>query len=143
MKAMVRLRFLLACLLMAALPLQGLAAVSMMLCSAPASKAITMSDAGHGHGHDAAASASHDHHAPAADPGMPNHAVHAHGAAPADDGAAASHECGICGAGCHSVAITSTVAAVHLSTLAQASVATPVPQVHTRTTPVPDRPPRA
>jgi predicted lipid-binding transport protein (Tim44 family) len=152
---MVRLRVLLACLLMAALPLQGMAAVSMMLCSGSAAKtmAVSVPMANASHGHDAAAQAahapalhdhaSHDHGAMAADTDT-HHPTHAHGESTGTDtSAGASHECGICGAGCHSVAITSDTVAVHASALPQAPIATPIPPVHTRTTPVPDRPPRA
>lgn len=151
MRPMVRFRLLLACLLMAALPLQGLAAVSMMLCG--------------GGGGGAAAAQAHAHHATGA-PGSPHtadlvqdasiphdhagheaqagHAGHSHDAV-AEDGIAthADHKCGICGAGCHSVAITSASVAVQVSVMPQAPLAPPSPAVHTRTTPVPERPPRA
>jgi len=128
---------------MAALPLQGLAAVSMLLCSGTASKVMQMPDAGHGQGLDSAGATSHDHHAMSADHGMQDHAAHAQSASEPHDHGAASHECGICGAGCHSVAIAPSADALHLSSVPQGPAATPIPQVHTRTTPVPDRPPRA
>jgi hypothetical protein len=146
---MARLRILIACLLMAALPLQGLAAVTMMLCGATVAAAGAAEHhhpgAGSAHragaAHGVPADAVHDASGHA---GHGGHAGHAHGAdADAAASSDAGHECGICGAGCHSVAIASSADPVPPALLPMAPRAAAAPPMHTRTTPVPERPPRA
>ena len=130
---MLRLRWLLACLLMAALPLQGMAAVTLMLCGPAkmaAAHAVAVADHGHhpdhGHGVDAHPHAA-DH-----DPDQ--------GSAPGPD---MGHKCGLCAAGCHSAAISQTPRPLALTTLPRAEAAEPFSGFHSRATTVPDKPPRA
>ncbi len=122
---------LLAWLVMAAIPLQGLAAASMLYC-------------GMGAHHDAqaesAATAQHDH------------SQHAHGVdGKASKGAGnvqqklpdAAHKCGVCASCCHSVAITELPQTAVFAPLPQVQWAEPFVLLHARPAVVPDRPPRA
>lgn len=138
------LRLVIAWLVMAALPLQGLAAASMLFCDqathATASQQVGHDHASHGHaqaGHDRDAQ---DHHGPAdaeaspsADPGE-----HAAGSL-VDDG----HGCPICASCCNLVAASETP-----TLMADASPPAGLPaqgdaRVSTRHEPQPDKPPRA
>ncbi len=134
---MFKLRFLLAWLLMAAVPTQGFAAASMLFCGmgmqhVPAgAKAIAAMDAPHDHaamhGPTSDATQGHSH---AADPAQ---------GAPSD----ADHTCNICAACCNGVDL---VGLSHMSAMApapQAPLAEPFVRVHTLPSPVPDKPPRA
>ncbi|WP_407646661.1 DUF2946 family protein [Caenimonas koreensis] len=134
---MLRLRVVLAWLLLLALPLQGFAAASMLYCG-PAGKAALASVATHAHGepHAHDGKVAHDHQHDHVSPGSQPHE--------ADQQLPdAGHSCGVCGACSHSVAITETPHLVN---------PTPVPHVlrseffvafPTRPSPVPDKPPRA
>jgi hypothetical protein len=127
-------------LLLLAIPLQGLAAASMLYCDpAPKAAQAHQLQSAHEHGHDAhAMSASpHDHakHDHVASDAGQQHA----GASSATDG---DHKCSLCAA-CQVVGISDSP---HTSTFS----ATPqIPwvelfiPVHSRPTPVPDKPPRA
>lgn len=138
---MVRLRILLAWLLMAALPVQGFAAVSMLLCDS----------AGASHQHVAASAPAHEHMAH--DGAHGDHADgHHHAQAdpqaqPASSDPASGndtgHRCATCGNSCHGVAIASAPVALKLSSAAPPETAEPVAPLTSRHTPVPDKPPRA
>ncbi len=128
---MSRIRTVLAWLLLLAIPLQGIAAASMLYCGPAARAAVQVQQ-----------SVAAEHHHGQAD----NHADHAghHGGA-AEDGALpdAGHKCGLCAACCHSVALTETPFAVALSPAPQLTWDEPFVPVHSRPSPVPDKPPRA
>ena len=135
-------RVLLAWLLMAAIPLQGLAAASMLYC-------------GMGAHHGAQAVLATLHSPTSADSGATkrhDHSQHGHAAAGegkkvADDVKQklpdAAHKCGVCASCCHSLAITEFPQTVVFAPLPQAELAEPFVLIHTRPTLVPDRPPRA
>lgn len=126
---MFRFRLLLAWLVMAALPLQGFAAVSMLFCGVER------------------AAAAHDH-------SSHRHATTGHSASEhtnADSGAGAKadqepqgHACAAC-ASCYPVVAVGGFEPIARSTAAPPGVApsAPLVRVATRTTPVPDKPPRA
>lgn len=130
-----RLRLFLACVLLLAIPLQGLAAAGMLYCAGAAA---------HAHGHTAVvASAAHDHHGH-------QHSGHAHALAepqqepgPAATLPGADHKCGACAACCHGVAIAAGFQPVAPASAPQAPAAEPVLHLYSRSAPVPDKPPRA
>lgn len=131
---MSRIRTVLAWLLLLAIPLQGIAAASMLYCGPAARAAVQLqqsSSAGH-------------HHMQAADHG--GRAGHTgHHAGKATDGALpdAGHKCGVCAACCHGAALTGTPLAVALSPAPQLAWNEPFVPVYSRPSPVPDKPPRA
>ena len=135
---MIRFRFLMLWLLMAAVPLQGLAAASMLYCGMGVQHGAAQSMAV------AATSvpdpASHDHERD-------------HGAmAKADKSAdgqqqlqqlpGANHECSVCAACSNAVAITTVASSVGAMPLPQAELAEPFVLIQRRPAPVPDKPPR-
>ena len=135
---MIRLRFLLLWLVMAAVPLQGLAAVSMLYCGM---------DAQHGQAHrvvgaDTAAldHTSHDqeHH----------QSVMAEAVKSSDGQQAqlqlpgADHQCSLCASCSNAVAFTSVKSSVGAMPLPQAELAEPFVLIQRRPAPVPDKPPR-
>ena len=123
---MARLRMFLACLLLIAIPLQGLAAASMLFCDSDSRQA----------------SVEHDH-------AMHQHA--GHDQVQADDNeqpgdsvvADSGHTCSVCAACCHSAAISETPQVPAFSPVYQTVWAQPLVLVHSRPSPVPDKPPRA
>ncbi len=131
---MSRIRLLLAWLVLAAIPLQGFAAASMLFCGMgsghqPAPQ--VQAQAGEHHDH-----ASHGH----------GHVVAEKAAQPADGQAQlpdASHKCGVCAACSHSVAITQTPRVLALAPPPQAQASEPFVLIHPRPSTVPDKPPRA
>lgn len=132
---MSRIRLLLAWLVLAAIPLQGFAAASMLFCGMGAAHHQAQVQV------ERQPTASHDH------------AQHGHGdavkeqaAQPADGQAQlpdASHKCGVCGSCCSSAALTGTPPALALAPPLQAEAAEPFVLIHARPAVVPDRPPRA
>ncbi len=133
------LRLALLWLVMAALPLQGFAAASMLFCGPSGHASAAQQD-------------SHDHASHSQDGGHKHDAAHADtassqpqeggpqtGAATVDDG----HSCPICASCCNLVALSETPA-LHLSTDAPRSPPLEGPsRVLTRDAPTPDKPPRA
>lgn len=128
------LRLFVAWLMMAALPLQGFAAASMVFCS--------------------------EHHAAATSPaegyatsGEHDHACHSHGVKAQADNAVdesaeaelpdATHKCGICASCCHSLAIAQNVRWSAFSPVPQAESAEPFLLIRTTPATVLDKPPRA
>lgn len=129
----------LACVLLAALPWQGVAAAAMVLCGpaapasaaqgeAPTDPALVADHAthhGHGGGHDA---------------------PHAHdGSADAGQGlqADADHHCGACSLCGHALALPCAPVTLHSPPLPQGPVAGAWPRPDSRVAPLPDKPPRA
>lgn len=121
---MVRLRALFIWLVVLALPLQGLAAVTMVLCTGGAS-------------HHAAAAAPAD--APSASAGH-DHSQHDHSSA---DAKPLNHKCGICAACCHSIALSSSPPAVSAQPLPAADLLEPFVVIHAVSPQALERPPRA
>jgi cytochrome c553 len=126
-----RVRHLLAWLVLAALPMQGFAAASMLFCGMPAQPAAQVhapapdhhDHAAHGHGHDVKADPSDGRQQ-----------------AQADDQA---HACGVCAACCHSAAIAPTPQVLALDSLPLAQAAEPFVRIHPRPPTVADKPPRS
>ena len=117
---MSRIRLLLAWLVMAAIPLQGFAAASMLFCGAAAGQGtavVAMADGPH------------------------DHAAHRHG--DGDAAGKASHSCATCATCCHSAAITETPRVPALPPLAGTLAAQPFLLILARPSAVPDKPPRA
>lgn len=130
---MLRIRLLFAWLVLAALPLQGFAAASMLYCG--------MGAAGHGAAAQVQAMTP-DHHDHAAH----NHAPVAKVEKTADGKAQlpdSSHKCGVCASCCSSAAITETPRVLAITQLPQSEAAAPFVPIHPRPSPVPDKPPRA
>lgn len=135
-------RVFLAWLVMAAIPLQGLAASSMLYCGMGAH-----------HGAEAVVATVHlPVSTESRATGRHEHSQHGHEAAVdgkkmADDVKQklpdAAHKCGVCASCCHSLAIADFPQTVVFAPLPQAEVAGPFVLIHTRPTLVPDRPPRA
>lgn len=130
---MIRVRFLLLWLVMAAVPLQGLAAASMLYCGIGAQ---------HGSAHSMAVAAP-----------VPDHASHDHDhdavaeAVQATDGQqqqlpGTSHECSVCASCSNAVAMTTVASSVGTMPLPQTDLAEPFVLIQRRAAPVPDKPPR-
>ena len=140
---MVRLRLLLVWLLMAAIPMQGFAAASMLFCGMG-----TEHMQAHTTGASQASLGSRQvqeimHH---------EHSSHDHATAGArgktttdiKQGVAdTAHKCSICAACCNGVAIVGLELGIAVVPVAQATLAEPFVLIHTRPSPVPDKPPRA
>lgn len=128
---LVRLRLVLTWILMAAVPVQGFAAGSMLFCAAATHEVA-------GQGSELAAqhdNAGHSHEAGAvAKPGTPTGK-----AAVADT----QHQCSLCAACCHSVGIMELPSAWQADSAPQAELADPFVLIVSHLTPLPDKPPRA
>lgn len=113
---MSRLRILFAWLLIAAVPMQGFTAASMLFCGM---------------------GAQHQHTDQASEP-------HAHATDSAPDASPdGGQKCSICAACCNGVALVGVSHMAAVAPAAQAELADPFVLIHTRPTPVPDKPPRA
>ena len=137
----VRFRLLLAWLMMAAVPLQGFAAASMLFCSAAiheggTSQAQPMA-AGH-HGHAGHAVHRHADETAVNAPETAASTSQAFGALPD-----VAHACSVCASCCHNVAITEFPSVVALAPLPRADVAQPLLLPYSRPSPIPYKPPRA
>jgi len=139
---MSRLRILFVWLLMAAVPMQGFAAASMLFCGSGSQRQHTHVQAGamaavanHGEAHTAAP---HDH-------ASHSHAGKAHGnAADKKHGLPdATHKCSTCAACCNVVAMIGPQHEIALAPAPKADLAEPFVLILVRATPVPDKPPRA
>ena len=132
-------RILLAWLLMAALPMQGFAAASMLFCG--------MGTQHHGA---PAADAPHDHAAMLGQATVEHVQASAmgatHGALP-DTRPATQHDlqhtCSICAACCNGAALIGLPQSMAVAPAAQAELAELLVLIHTIPSPVPDKPPRA
>jgi len=140
------LRFLLACIVMFAVPVQGFASTTMLLCGGGAGHHASVSDVGtnvatppsgehdhakHGHG-------THKGQAPEMKAGDSN--------GPSDLKASSSnvaHKCGACASCCHLVAISETGQAVLPVPLPHSTLTQPAVHVASLPAIVPDKPPRA
>jgi hypothetical protein len=119
-------RLLVACLLIAALPLQGIAAASMAFCATGGSPAAAQAAP---HGHDGAA-------------------AHTHAVAATPDGSATAlpdtaHACSVCMACCHAVGLVQTAEFGALQPSPQGPIAAASAPLYERPASVLERPPRA
>lgn len=119
---MSRLRILFAWLLLTAIPMQGFAAASMLLC---------------GMGHQPQSV----HMAPAASAMPAGH--HDHAAMHGKVASGKSHTCSICASCCNSMALIATEPMLHSEPAPQSAWREPLVQIYNRPSPVPDKPPRA
>ncbi|MBA2673795.1 hypothetical protein [Ramlibacter sp.] len=142
------LRVLLAWLVMLAVPVQGFAATSMLMCDGGAGHhAAAQSKANRATAHD---HGKHDHagHAIHADAGH-DHASHDQGhakqaKAEIKKASDLQQKCSVCASACcHAVAITSTAVLQSASALPLIRIVEPFVAIHSRATTVPDKPPRA
>ncbi len=121
------LRLVIACLVMAALPLQGIAAASMLFCGSQAAARVAEAASHHGH-HTSMDAAVHDH-APAADD--------AHSAD------AQEHSCPICAACSQAQAVGEFDSLPLAAPAPSAEPSQPPVRVSSRALTLPDKPPRA
>ncbi|MRD49116.1 hypothetical protein GHT07_17710 [Caenimonas koreensis DSM 17982] len=154
-----RLRLIVAWLLLLAIPLQGLAAASMLYCGGALPEAA--SQAQH-HAHSDGAGMPHDavkahhegkaHHAGmGGDMDMSGDVVQADpqhvGATPTDDGSApsthADHKCSVCAACCNLFVVAAVPVVFASPAPSIAPGASPVTALQSRPITVPDKPPRA
>jgi hypothetical protein len=125
----VRLRLFLMWLLMAAIPLQGLAAASMLFCAAAT--------------HDAKVQASH-----VSASVWHDHSSHVHAGPVAkqtaglDKAPDATHECGLCAACCHSIAVTEPPAIAARVLELRIDLLDPFLLIASQPSSIPDKPPR-
>jgi len=134
------IRILFAWLLLTALPLQGFAAATTLLCGPAHHGPVAAAAAGSHHG----SADDHDHgheHAQSA-------ALHADD--PASDAEAAplsangaGHSCNLCSAACHGVGLASQPTRVELASAPPVPLTEPFQRFDSRPAPVPDKPPRA
>lgn len=154
---MPRFRLFLAWLLMASLPLQGMAAASMLFCGSATAARVAQASGGQPSHHSPAAGATAPDHAS----GAPHdHSTHGHAAAdtaePTHAGADAGspgvqkapktqngHSCPICASCCQVVAVGGFVAFPQDSAAPSVLPSHPLVRVVSRATPLPDKPPRA
>jgi hypothetical protein len=122
---MIRLRILFAWLLMAAVPMQGFAAASMLFCGQDAQQAHA---AAHDHATHAHAGEAHS---------RTKTPTKAHGAL------GTAHTCSICAACCNSLAIMGLEQVIAIAHSPQSELAEPLVFIQARAAPVPDKPPRA
>ena len=127
------LRVLFAWLLMAALPMQGFAAASMLFCGM-----------GVKHQHTIQASEPHDH---VAMQGYARGVEHGHAQAsdptPPVTSTDTGHKCSICAACCNVAALVGLDYVVAMALAPQVELTEPFVLIHALATPVPDKPPRA
>lgn len=140
---MVRLRLFFVWLLMAAIPMQGFAAASMLFCGGVTDHALVQTSAASQSlpdSHQAHAEVKHEH------------ASHDHGMSGSHESVSpdtkhgapeTGHKCSICAACCNSVAIIGMDFAIAAAPAPQAELAEPFVLIAARATPVPDKPPRA
>lgn len=127
------LRIMFAWLLIAAVPMQGVVVASLLFCGI-----------GSSHQHTAEAGESHDHaamHSRSGDAAQ-SHA-YAEAVPPADASPDTGHKCSICAACCNGVALVGLDHMVTMAPAPKAELAEPFVLIHTLSTPVPDKPPRA
>lgn len=140
---MSRFRLFLALLIVAAIPLQGLAASSMLFCGMGAyhataqvfaAQVVDLASGG------TVASASHDYseHSHAGDVQVKKSADNPDKKLPGFE-----HKCAVCASCCNIVAITEFPLLVVLPPMPQADLAEPFVLIHARPSQVPDKPPRA
>ena len=140
------LRFLLACIVMFAIPVQGFASTTMLLCGGGAGHHASVAEVATSL--PSGASEGHDH----AKHGHGTHKVHTPDLKVGDTGAPSdlkasssnvAHKCGACASCCHLVAIAETAQTVFAVPLPQSALTQPSAHVASLPAIVPDKPPRA
>jgi hypothetical protein len=130
-----RFRLLLAWLVMAAIPLQGLAAASALMCGLGIHGGVPQTAiAPHQHGDGQQAQSVHSHDAEVQQKTLDK---------PVRTVADVSHKCGVCAFCCHSVAIAEMPRLMAVAPAPQMELAEPFVPIHTRPAQVLDKPPRA
>lgn len=124
------LRLLLTWLLLAAVPVQGFAAASMLFCSAATHEILGKTVA-------AVAPDEHDHSAHGHQEGL-----NAKKAQPSEQVPDDAHSCGLCASCCHSVAIMELPYSASTAAVTPAQLTEPVVVIVNRSPPFPDKPPR-
>ena len=135
-----RVRLLLAWIMMVAVPLQGFAAATMMLCGQASGHVAAASVQAHEHG------PSHGNaHGLAQGHAHGNEASAHHGDGPhdGDSHGGVLHKCGVCASCSHAVAITESIHTPGVAIPPQQRIAEPLVVVVFRPVPLPDKPPRA
>ncbi len=120
------LRLVIACLVMAALPLQGIAAASMLFCGSQAAAQVAEAASHHEH-HASLNAAAHDH-APPADAGT---------------GDTPAHSCPVCAACSQAQAVGGFEPSPLAAPAPSAEPSQPPGRVSSRALTLPDKPPRA
>lgn len=131
---MSRLRLLLFWLLVLVVPLQGFAATTKLLCDS--------ARAAHGHQAMEAAGEGHAHSHPAREDSRLSVHTHAEAGAAATSLDGPAHQCGLCAACCHAVALGHEVQAVFASPPAQADHPEVAASIPSRSMRQPEKPPR-
>ncbi len=126
--------------MLAAVPLQGFAAASMLFCSAAireagTSQAQPMAAGYHGQ-------ADHASHRHADDTAANAHETAANASQASGTLPDVAHACSICASCCYNVAITEFPSVVALASLPRADVAQPLLLPYSRPAPIPYKPPR-
>jgi hypothetical protein len=132
--SMPRIRLILAWLVMAALPLQGFAAASMLWCGAAPAARVSQA---HGHASDEG-HGDHAHHAASSD-SRHGHAAHADAKAGPDK---QGHTCAVCASCCQVVAVNSFDPLPQVTAPPGAQPPHPHVRIATRIANLPDKPPR-
>ncbi len=137
---MLRFRYLLLCLMMLALPLQGFAAASMLFCGSGADHDVKVEQMEVASGHHQMAGsmdAQHDH-------SKHNKMTQAGTQSPDDHKQlpGASHKCSVCAACCSVMAISELPRTVKFQSLPKADLAEPFVLIHAVPSRLPDKPPR-
>jgi hypothetical protein len=144
------LRLVVAWLLMAALPLQGMAAASMLFCGAPAAARVAQTASHQGH-HASMGMSAHDHSAHGHEGMHASHGQQAAGAevdqmashAPEVGGdAAQSHSCPVCAACSQAQAVGGSESLPLAAPAPSAEPSQPPVRVSSRSLTLPDKPPR-
>ncbi len=139
---MIRWHLMLVWLVVAAVPLQGLAAVSMRFCGPgphhAAAQVAPLPGLETARSDDAGEHRSKANH-------VEGDEVRVKGAADAEGGSkpAVFHKCGVCASCCHIVAISSFIQLAVLAPIPQGDLAEPFVLIDLRPSQVPDKPPRA
>lgn len=136
------LRILLTWLLLAALPLQGFAGATTLLCGPAHHGAVASATGGPGgDGHPAAIDGDRHHHDHASTHRVNEGEADAAVAAQALQGT--GHSCSLCSAACHGLGIASQPAQVALASAPRVPLDEAFQRLASRPAPVPDKPPRA
>lgn len=134
-------RILFAWLLLAALPLQGFAAATTLLCGPAHHGAASAAATAQVDAHPATAGQDDHRHAHSSGAGAHHPAGDTDTAAPGSGDT--GHSCNLCAAACHGVGIASQPAQVALAIAPQVPLTEPFRWFDSRPAPVPDKPPRA
>ena len=136
---MSRFSLFLAWLIVAAVPLQGLAAGSMLFCGPNHGEARVAAAQQVQHLHGSAAAVEHEHSKQVDAVDVQAKKIGSGGGKKLPD---AAHKCGVCASCCNIVAITEFPRLMAFAAVTQAESAEPFVLIHVRPSEVPDKPPR-